>query len=961
MKSRKNFKISFFISIIFLIFLTAICSFVFIISIKPVKINFLDYFDRESKIFKKLNVEEVGDIFLSFNKVSKNFELLIEDIVYEDSYLPNILIGFDLKFQKNFFDISLKVFDGELEIKIPDKNEQNENDFSLISIVESKYNFIKNFSDIQIVNTKIKLKIDEDNSKKYFLDLNFKSNKFNFSITEDNSLNNFFTMNYINDGEKNKILLELEKFDFDFLKYIFDLKFVSLKDLFLTGSSEISFDNNKSVQQLVFNLVLNGSLNYPAFSGYQTILFNESRIYGEKNNETTDVILDFNHSNSRFKLVFRINFNNLESSRVLMNINKIRVQELLKIWPENFKESVYIWMKENSSGRIQNLLIDSDISKTNNFISLQNLKGKFNFEETEIRYMESMPSIENISGNAIIKDDEITFFTKNGESKNLVISDGEIKLYNLNSDFEKATVDIKILANNKKIVDYLNISPINKKSFSKLQNIEGESSVNLILKFPLLVDLPAEEIEYKSFVEIENAIFQNLFNDYDIEQFRLKIQIDNEKVFYEGHGELLESKLNFKGLQSQSSNDFNNEINGTYILKPSFLDLLIPDFGANSYGEVNISFIINENDNGLSKLDGIGDLSNIVLDSEFLGPNLDFKNGKLRFVIRPYDKSLSGFVDIKTPNINIEINSLFTPERLLEISVEHFRSPRQDFKFKYLSDLNKFKIDGRKLYLDSINIYEEDNFEMNDLDLSLEIDNLKFSGMNFENPKAIIKKVDGLYENMDIDLEGDNDFHRLNISDNEDGKKFILESNYIPGLMKIFDLNLNINQGSIKIEGIKKHNSLNYDGAIAGKNIVFFDAPFLANFFSIFSLDGFAQKLKDGGIIFNNFNADYKYENDKLKLVDSLLKGSELGIQFDSVIGLDDDYFLMNGSIIPAYTINTLITKFPIVGDIVTAGSPEDGLIGAKFKVEKIKGEYEVSYNPISVFVPNIIKNFLGD
>ena len=33
----------------------------------------------------------------------------------------------------------------------------------------------------------------------------------------------------------------------------------------------------------------------------------------------------------------------------------------------------------------------------------------------------------------------------------------------------------------------------------------------------------------------------------------------------------------------------------------------------------------------------------------------------------------------------------------------------------------------------------------------------------------------------------------------------------------------------------------------------------------------------------------------------------------------------------------------------------------AKFKVEKIDGEYEVFYNPISVFVPNIIKNFLGD
>jgi hypothetical protein len=149
---------------------------------------------------------------------------------------------------------------------------------------------------------------------------------------------------------------------------------------------------------------------------------------------------------------------------------------------------------------------------------------------------------------------------------------------------------------------------------------------------------------------------------------------------------------------------------------------------------------------------------------------------------------------------------------------------------------------------------------------------------------------------------------------------------------------------------------------IAGKDIVFSDAPFFADFFSLFSLQGLAQKIKDGGIIFDKFNAKYEFGDEKLRIIDSLLKGSELGIQFDSVIGLDSDYFLTNGSIIPAYTLNTLITKFPIVGDIITAGSPEDGLIGANFKIENNNsGELEVSYNPISVFVPNIIKNFLTD
>ena len=228
------------------------------------------------------------------------------------------------------------------------------------------------------------------------------------------------------------------------------------------------------------------------------------------------------------------------------------------------------------------------------------------------------------------------------------------------------------------------------------------------------------------------------------------------------------------------------------------------------------------------------------------------------------------------------------------------------------------------------------------MEFNLDINLLELAGMSFSYPKVSFIKTNGIFERMLFELNGENDFHKISIYDEIDEKKFVLESNYIPGLLKIFDLDFNVNKGSIKIEGSRPSEKLEYSGVVVGKNIVFYDAPFFANFFSIFSLDGFAQKLKDGGIIFNSLNANYRFGNNRLKIVDSLLKGSELGIQFDSVIGINDDYFLTNGSIIPAYTINTLITKFPILGDIITAGSPEDGLIGANFRVEKVEGEYEV-------------------
>ena len=100
--------------------------FVITISIKPVKLNFLDYFDRESKIFKKYDINEVGDLFISFDKVSKNFQLIVENIVIQDSYIPNIQINvyLDFSLSENFIQPTIKIFDAEVSFDI------NQSEFS---------------------------------------------------------------------------------------------------------------------------------------------------------------------------------------------------------------------------------------------------------------------------------------------------------------------------------------------------------------------------------------------------------------------------------------------------------------------------------------------------------------------------------------------------------------------------------------------------------------------------------------------------------------------------------------------------------------------------------------------------------------------------------------------------------------------------------------------------------------
>ena len=126
MKSKylKNFSI--FLSFLLLVILTFLIFFTVIISIKPLKLSFLDYFDRESIILKKTEIDEIGDIFLTFNKVSKNFELIVEDIVVGDFFSPSVLVSLDLSlFSEKFLKTSLKIFDGEVSYRLKKKKTRN--------------------------------------------------------------------------------------------------------------------------------------------------------------------------------------------------------------------------------------------------------------------------------------------------------------------------------------------------------------------------------------------------------------------------------------------------------------------------------------------------------------------------------------------------------------------------------------------------------------------------------------------------------------------------------------------------------------------------------------------------------------------------------------------------------------------------------------------------------------------
>ena len=66
----------------------------------------------------------------------------------------------------------------------------------------------------------------------------------------------------------------------------------------------------------------------------------------------------------------------------------------------------------------------------------------FECKNINITYMEGMPEIIDINGTANIENTKVTFDINSGNSNDLNIMSGNVDLYDLDTDFEKAKIDL---------------------------------------------------------------------------------------------------------------------------------------------------------------------------------------------------------------------------------------------------------------------------------------------------------------------------------------------------------------------------------------------------------------------------------------------------------------------------------------------------------------------------------------
>ena len=153
------------------------------------------------------------------------------------------------------------------------------------------------------------------------------------------------------------------------------------------------------------------------------------------------------------------------------------------------------------------------------------------------------------------------------------------------------------------------------------------------------------------------------------------------------------------------------------------------------------------------------------------------------------------------------------------------------------------------------------------------------------------------------------------------------------------------------IDGKKSNSNLKIE------NFKVINAPGLIKLLSLTDLSGLEDLAKGDGLSFDLLEINMEKNKDFLKLNEILALGPSMSVLMEGY--QNKDLTSLRGTLVPAKTLNTIISKIPVIGKIVIPKEVGEGLFGISFKMKGPKGNIKTTINPIRTLTPRFIQKVI--
>lgn len=690
--------------------------------------------------------------------------------------------------------------------------------------------------------------------------------------------------------------------------------------------------------------------------------------------------------------------NNLKM-QLKTHIDSLKFDELYNYWPRYAGTDAWDWCKESLFGgeiKNANFSFEFAYAPKSKQIEFQKLDGKGDIADVSLDYLTGMPRVTNMYGTAYFSNDTIKIDFDKAVSDNVLVNSGYVKLYDLDKYNNYAEIDLDIESSVTDALRLIDHKPLNYATEMgiKPDAISGDAKTKLNLNFEIKQDLLPEEVKVKVNSEIANVKIPDVIDKKNIQASKLNLFVDNNGLLVEGDATLdnIPIKLvwneNFANKLYQSkyniSFKFDEKVKKQAGIKSEFVNAPYIN------GDVYVDAIITKFDNKNIRVDVVANMQEADVDFSFLGlrkrksekgeakVSLDFNQGKLKsvsnFGFAKKDFNLFGKMDIDSQGKIklIDISEIKAPKTNAKAKIEFANTKKQKIKITVSGnsyDLSEFfakdeptvTADGKK----NTGVKEDEDAleKVTDTDIFIAVNNLwtnEYVSMKNFAGSAKLRYGIGIEE---MHLIGNFDsiqkkFLKLDYSPRPN-KEYLLaiDSNDAGAALKFLRVSDNMKSGKLSING-KRDKSKKFIGHGQIRDFSMQNTPVLAKLLTVASFSGMVDMLRGEGITFSHFDLPFSYQNQILSFNEGKAFGNVMGITINGDFNRNTEELNIKGVIAPAYSLNNLIGKIPVVGNLL---SGKDGTVfAANYTIGGNLDNPDISINPLSALSPSSLKDLFS-
>jgi len=679
-------------------------------------------------------------------------------------------------------------------------------------------------------------------------------------------------------------------------------------------------------------------------------------------------------------------------ARLSVAVSDVPVQTLKDYWPGGAGTNARRWVLANlTDGVVKEMQATIDATAQggqglDSDFQVTTITGAMLYDGLTINYMSPLPPARKVRGTASFTQDRFDFTATAGDFAGLNVERATIAITGLLANEQRAKIDGALQGPLRQALAVVDSPPFRyaQKLGINPGQVSGTAALNLSFEFPLADTLTFDQVDLKGSATLRDVAWSKAIYGLDLSGGALSLAIDKSEMKIAGKADIAGAPTDIAWTeQFGAKRKFRRQLQVKGTFERLMQEALGLDVGGFVTGPIGASVQVTDYEADRTTIDSTLDLTRADFDLSFLGARkragvpgrsaitVDLVKGRpteiRKFSVDADGFTVAGSAKFRDKGKGLELVRIDRLQNgLTDISIA--AQSRDDGSYTIAvrgSGLDAGQLlNRRRRARAEAGAPPQDLGKLPPIVMKAEVDRVYFAADRYiSGAVAEAEYRDDRWRRFVLNGRvGDGKMAAVRLVPNGAGQALSITSADAGATLRALNLFDTVKGGTLDIQGtiVDDKPETPLQGIATMTNFRVVKAPVMARIMSLASLTGISDVLSgETGVAFDKATMPFSYYDSVIDVREGQAYGSEVGITVSGRFDVPNNRADLRGTVVPAYTLNSLIGKIPLIGPLIV-GEKGSGVFAATYSVHGALNRPELSVNPLAALTPGFLRGLFS-